>query len=331
MYDNARILVVDDEESIRQGLKIALQRKGFDVETREEGLPALIELKTAFGGGQPYHYVVLDIQLPDINGLQLLEIIKACYPDLPVLVISGYGNEKTVEAVQLRRGSAYLDKPFGVQELLDQLERLHVAALPPAHPPSPASPLGPMESAFALVRLASGAEPVALYERIGACRGVCTCDAVVGDRDFVVLLQALDRRGLQETALGVIAAMPGVQDVELCFTRRPTLSDETWRVLQDFVGAPERVAAWAVPGRPRERVAWVMLEVEPERQAQIYVQLHMLDKVIQCDAIEDESRLLLLVRDDRPAPHPCRVPDRVLGLAGVRRARVLCVLPMDLR
>jgi CheY-like chemotaxis protein len=331
MHDNARILLVDDEESIRRGLKIALQRHGFDVETREEGLPALVELKTAFGGGRPYHYVVLDIQLPDINGLQLLEIIRSRYPDLPVLVISGYGNDKTVEAVHVRQGTAYLDKPFEVQELLDELARLPVAVPPPARPVVTENLQGPTVSAYALVRFAANADPMALLQTIGGCRGVCSIDAVVGDRDLVVLLQALDRRALQEIALDDIAGLPGVEDVELCLTRRPTLSAETWRVLQDFVGAPERAAHWGDPTRPQPRVAWVMLEVEPERQARLFVQLHMLEEVVHCDALEDESRLFLLVRDGRQALLPSRVPDRVLAQPGVLRSRMLCVLPMDRR
>jgi hypothetical protein len=101
--------------------------------------------------------------------------------------------------------------------------------------------------------------------------------------------------------------------------------------MQDFVGAPERAAPWADPTQPRGRVAWVLLEAEPERQARLYVQLHMLEEVVHCDALEDESRLLLLVRDGRQALQPSRVPDRILGLPGVLRARMLCVLPMDRR
>lgn len=327
MTENARILLVDDEESIRRGLKIALQRKGFDVETREEGLPALLELKTAMGRGRPYQYVVLDVQLPDINGLQLLEIIKTSYPDLPVLVISGYGNDRMVESVHVRQGSAYLSKPFEVQELLDELARLPAEAVSSRPRQGPCErPMGPLESAFVFLRLQPGADPTAVRERLGRRRGVCYCDAVVGDRDLVLLLQGRDRMNLHDVAFGEIATSPGVGEVELCVTRRPTLCPETWRVVQDFIGAPRRGDGAAVPA---ERVAWVVLEVDPERQARLFVQLHMLDEVLHCDALEDESRLVLLVRVPGPGPQLAAVPGSIAHLPGVRRTRILPLLAMD--
>ena len=81
--------------------------------------------------------------------------------------------------------------------------------------------------------------------------------------------------------------------------------------------------------RSRGRVAWVMLEVEPERQARLYVQLHMLEEVVHCDALDDEAHLFVLVREGRHALPARLVPDRILALPGVRRARSLGVLPMD--
>jgi hypothetical protein len=144
----------------------------------------------------------------------------------------------------------------------------------------------------------------------------------------VVLLQARDRMSLHDVAFGQIAPLPGVARIELCVTRRPTLCPETWRVVHDVVQAPRRGASG--PGEAVERVAWVVLEADPERQARLFVQLHMLQEVLHCDALEDESRLVALVRDSRGTPATAGgLPDSIAQLAGVRRSRVLPVLAVD--
>ena len=65
----------------------------------------------------PLHYVVIDVRLPDIDGIKLLKVIKFTYPELPVVVITGYGTETMAADAKSEKADAYLEKPFTVDEL----------------------------------------------------------------------------------------------------------------------------------------------------------------------------------------------------------------------
>jgi DNA-binding NtrC family response regulator len=112
------VLVVDDEELYRRSLERILRRVGHEVIAAREATEAL-----AIVSGQPLDLVLSDIQMPGINGLELVRQIKDVAPDLPCIVITGYGSaEQSVEA--LRAGAFwYLEKPFD-QGHLDVVRRL---------------------------------------------------------------------------------------------------------------------------------------------------------------------------------------------------------------
>jgi two-component system, NtrC family, response regulator AtoC len=103
-----RVLVIDDEFSIRDVLKETLELSGFlcdAVSSGKEGLKAL-------RGKEIYHLVITDIRLPDISGLDVLDLMGRKYPFIPVIIITGFATiESTKEA--MRRGAVdYIPKPF---------------------------------------------------------------------------------------------------------------------------------------------------------------------------------------------------------------------------
>jgi DNA-binding NtrC family response regulator len=114
----ANVLVVDDEELYRRALERILQRVGHAVVAARDASEAL-----AIVSGQPVDLVLADIRMPGINGLELVRQIHEITPDLPCIVITGYGGaEQSVEA--LRAGAYwYLEKPFD-QNHLDVVRRL---------------------------------------------------------------------------------------------------------------------------------------------------------------------------------------------------------------
>ncbi|MEW5763010.1 MAG: sigma-54 dependent transcriptional regulator [Bacillota bacterium] len=108
----AQILVIDDEEEMRWALTKALAQEGYGVVgagTARQGLEILRTKAPAL--------VLLDLKLPDMDGLDVLRLVKESYPGLPVIMITGYGTIET--AVQaLKRGAAgYITKPFDLHEL----------------------------------------------------------------------------------------------------------------------------------------------------------------------------------------------------------------------
>jgi len=112
------VLVVDDEELYRRALERILRRVGHEVITARDAKEAL-----AIVSEQPLDLLLSDIQMPGINGLELVRQIKDVSPDLPCIVITGYGSaEQSVEA--LRAGAFwYLEKPFD-QGHLDVVRKL---------------------------------------------------------------------------------------------------------------------------------------------------------------------------------------------------------------
>lgn len=327
----ARVLLVDDEASIRTGLSIVLSRRGYVVETCAEGLPALVEIRTAHHGGRPYQSVVLDVHLPDIDGLQLLRSIKASYPDTPVLVISGYGNELVHRTVEETPGSRFLGKPFAPNELLEALEHLapqQEAAPSPA--PERRGPPAMHATAFALLRLEQDADARAVMDRLGGLDGLCYCEPVMGRWDLVALLQDLDRSHLERRLDGQLEGLDGIRSVELLHTRQPLVEPEMWNVIVDSVGAaPGAPPELEPPPEPRGPDAFVILEVEPSRLVEVFVRAQLMDQVVQCDATRDRAGLVLVVRNWTGDGEPLRVPDSLRLLPGVLRARALPITTLS--
>jgi two-component system response regulator AtoC len=117
--DYTRILVVDDEIGYRKVLNNALTERGFIVKTAASGEEALEELKK-----QEFAIALIDMKLPGgIDGLELLQRIKGTY-NTPVLIMTAYGGiETAVEA--MRRGALnYITKPFNLDEILLNIDRL---------------------------------------------------------------------------------------------------------------------------------------------------------------------------------------------------------------
>ena len=106
-----RILVVDDERSMRDFLSAMLGRQGYEVSTAESGEAARLAL-----AGDAFDLMITDIRLPDIGGIELLEHCKRVSPETVVIVITAYGSHDTaVEAMKLG-AEDYITKPFNVDE-----------------------------------------------------------------------------------------------------------------------------------------------------------------------------------------------------------------------
>lgn len=121
------ILVIDDEEQMLDSLKLTLQQSGYQVSTAKAGAEGL----ALFEGGD-YNLVLADLQLPDMEGLEVLRRIKDKQPSIEVIIISGYGSvNKAVEATKAG-AFHFVEKPFefdALQLLIDRaLERQRLIA-----------------------------------------------------------------------------------------------------------------------------------------------------------------------------------------------------------
>ena len=115
--EGARILVVDDAEGIRKSLKAVLEEEGCLVDTAENGQEAIAKSKTGF-----YNLVLVDIRLPDMDGVKLLTSMSQTTPKMVRIIVTGYPSlDNAIEAVN-RGVDGYIVKPFTMEHLLSTIK-----------------------------------------------------------------------------------------------------------------------------------------------------------------------------------------------------------------
>lgn len=113
----AKILIVDDDESIRRVLQAILEEKGYAVESVATAKKAIEIAKKKL-----YNVALLDIRLPDMDGTELLSRIKDTIPRMRKIIITGFPTlQNAIDAVN-RRADAYIMKPFDVEKVLATIE-----------------------------------------------------------------------------------------------------------------------------------------------------------------------------------------------------------------
>src|SRR6058998_3447174 len=109
----ARILVVDDNATMRESLRETLVAEGDRVITVENAIQAIAELEK-----QEFEVVLADLSLPRVSGLELLDRVKTSWPTTEVIVITGQGSIATAVDAIKRGAYHYVTKPFTADEIL---------------------------------------------------------------------------------------------------------------------------------------------------------------------------------------------------------------------
>jgi DNA-binding NtrC family response regulator len=110
---HARILVVDDDENIRTTLTTILEDEGYIVDVAKDGNEAVKKSKAAF-----YNVALIDIRLPDMEGIELLTRMRDTIPKVRKIILTGYPSmQNAIDAVN-RKADAYIVKPVNVEKLL---------------------------------------------------------------------------------------------------------------------------------------------------------------------------------------------------------------------
>ncbi|MGB7845160.1 MAG: response regulator, partial [Candidatus Acidiferrum sp.] len=110
------ILVVDDESEIREGLELLLRTEGYLVASAETAVSGLSRLEE-----RPFDLMLLDVSLPDRNGIELLKDVHRQDPLLPIVLITAYGSIEMARAAFKSGAMDYITKPWSNDELLAQV------------------------------------------------------------------------------------------------------------------------------------------------------------------------------------------------------------------
>ncbi|AMV70942.1 hypothetical protein JCM30471_27620 [Desulfuromonas carbonis] len=114
-----KILIVDDEKNILMTVRHALEPKGYEVVAATTGEEALRQLEQ-----QSFDLLLLDLRLPGIGGMSVLQTVSEQHPQVPVVIVSAYGTVgNAVEAMKLG-AIDFLEKPFSPEELRETVRRI---------------------------------------------------------------------------------------------------------------------------------------------------------------------------------------------------------------
>lgn len=117
MDEHARILIIDDDESIRKILSAILEDEGYAVETAENGREAIDKTNV-----KVYNLALIDVRLPDIEGVVLLGKLKETVPRMRKIIITGFPTvQNAIEAVN-NKADAYMLKPFEIGKILETIK-----------------------------------------------------------------------------------------------------------------------------------------------------------------------------------------------------------------
>ena len=125
MEGESSILIVDDDESTCRSLSLILEKKGYETETADTGREAMDKVRRRF-----FNVALVDIKLPDMEGIDLMAPLKELHPDMAMVMITGHASlENAVRALN-EGASAYITKPLSMDEMLtaikEVLEKQHL-------------------------------------------------------------------------------------------------------------------------------------------------------------------------------------------------------------
>lgn len=113
MDTEKKLLVIDDEPAIREGVRRILESDSYKVETFASGQAALERIKQ-----EAFDLVITDLKMPGLSGTDVLKSIKEIHPDLPVIFITGYSSVDNAVEVMKLGAVDYIAKPFTPEEML---------------------------------------------------------------------------------------------------------------------------------------------------------------------------------------------------------------------
>jgi len=117
MGETARILIVDDDENIRKVLTTILEDEGYTVESVDTAKKAIERTRR-----KSYNLALIDIRLPDMEGIELLTKMKDATPKMQKIIITGYPTlQNAIEAVN-RGADSYIVKPFDMEKVLQTIK-----------------------------------------------------------------------------------------------------------------------------------------------------------------------------------------------------------------
>ncbi|MBD3235136.1 MAG: response regulator [Candidatus Eisenbacteria bacterium] len=323
-----RVLVIDDEPEIRRNLTIGLTQEDYSVVACPDGISAIHELQRSRAAGEGYDYLITDIFMPDIDGLKILKVIKNQFPELPVLVITGFGDEALKFTALSEANTGYLDKPFEISDLVEALEKLTPGRTTLEPATQEAEPLGGRESvsAYMTIRITDPAKSMEVFNQLNALEGVEHVDAVRGDVDLIVLAQASSEEDIR-SFFERVKSIEGIEVPSLSPVERPKID----RDVNEFIDVYQKAVKASAQQTPRKQLgttSYIIVDIEPDAIQQIFTTVFFIDEVIFCDVIEGGRQLVGMVTGQSAVGRTPHIIEKIREIDGVLRVREAKIIKM---
>src|SRR4030043_437133 len=116
--DKNNLLIVDDEEVIREGMRRILSAEGYHVDTSASGRTAIEKIQE-----QDFDVVITDLKMPGMDGMEVLKTIKILQPEVPVIIITGYSTVDTAVEAMKNAVFDYIAKPFTSDLIIEKVQK----------------------------------------------------------------------------------------------------------------------------------------------------------------------------------------------------------------
>jgi len=314
-----KILLIDDESSIRRNLTLSLSQLGYDTEPAENGVNGLKKLDLFMRHNITPVAVVIDIQLPDILGTKLAAIIKFRYPGIPVILITGYVDKFNPEEIIDFDIKALIQKPFNAEKLVEYFDAKHLIDILPENDNN----VETSKSGYILIKLEKDAKFSEIYNKLYYMDNTVYCDTTKGDYDIFMLINGNSSEEVISIAMDKVAKIEGVNEVEFLEVINPLLDDAT----NEILNAAEDTFSDDPSGIAKDRnmknkvCSYILLDVEKEKLNAIYPVLKLDENVVFCDYTSHEHNIVLFVQGALYSDVDNFIEEKILPLQGILKIK----------
>ncbi len=322
-----RVLIIDDEAEIRRNLTFGLTQEDYSVVSCPDGISAVHELNQSRNKGIAYDYLITDIFMPDIDGLKILKVIKNQYPDLPVLVITGFGDERLMMTALAEHNTGFLNKPFEIPELVEALDEL-TPGKTSTDSEKEETDDGMRESisAYLTIKITDSENSMEIFDKLYSMPGIQSCDAVRGDFDVILLAQAESDAGIQKV-FSDVKAIEGIKLLSMSQVERPKLDRDVDQFIDTYQKAVKQEARTGARRQPGT-MSYIIVDIDPDSIQQIFTTVFFIDEVVVCDVIEDGTKLVGMITGSGAVGKTPRVIEKLSQVDGVLRVREAKVIKL---
>lgn len=319
--EQKRILLIDDESSIRRSLTLSLNQLGYDVEPCDSGIAALNKLELYKKNFINLESIVIDLNLPDINGLKLGRIIKSRYPDTTVMYITGYADKLELAEIEELKEDCLLEKPFTATDLIYEINK--ILEKNPKHPSENIKQEDKTTVAYILIKVKDDADYFSVYKKIYFMENILYCDATRGDIDIFVLLQSTSEEKCRQIFETEIKPLEGVKETEFLPVSLPLLNDNISEIVHSagISMFEDNPAMSKVRDSKNTVYSYVLLDVDREKLERVYPVLRLTENILYCDYTSGKYNIVLMIFGTQFSEIDKIIERKIINLDGVLKVK----------